>query len=144
MIKAIRAKNVYNLVKNTTAITNLATIFSLMPDEWATPTGSYIYISIVSDNTTRQSNVWHIMKKARISFHIVCKQTLWANETPESVLWAIIDAINNTIVSQWCTKVNNCDWLIVQSILEWTISPIFTIDSRYYQVKDYIFSYFCV
>jgi len=144
MIKSIRAEDVYDLAVGITAINALGTIFSMKPDDNATVDWSYIFINIVSDNTGNSSNAGYLTKRARVSFHLVCKKTLWSTDTPERVLGNMIDVLNNNLVNQWCTKINGFWWLLVQSILEDAVSPIFLEDGRYYQVKDYLFSYLCV
>jgi hypothetical protein len=144
MIKSIRAEKIYDLVQTIPAITNLVTVFSMKPDDNATPIWNYLFITIVSDNTMTSSNNWYIMKKARVSFHIVTKKTMANTDTPERILWSIIDALNNALVNQWCTKISNFWWYLIQSILEDTVSPIFLEDNRYYQIKDYIFNYLCI
>jgi len=100
MIKAIRAENIYNFIQTISAITNLATVFSMKPDENATPDTSYCFISIVSDIPRGKSQIGYLMKTARISFHIVCEKKLKAQDTPERVIMTIVDAINNNIVFQ--------------------------------------------
>lgn len=145
MIKAIRAENIYNFIQPISAITNLATIFSMKPDENSTPDGSYVFVSIVSDIPKTQSQIGYLMKTARVSFHIVCKKKLKAQDTPERVLMTIVDTINNNIVFQWCwNQKTKVDWLIMNSILEDTASPIFFSENRHYLVKDYLFNYISV
>jgi hypothetical protein len=110
MIKSIRAEKIYDLVQTIPAITNLVTVFSMKPDDNATPIWNYLFITIVSDNTMTSSNNWYIMKKARVSFQIVTKKTMANTDTPERILWSIIDALNNALVNQWCTKISNFWW----------------------------------
>jgi len=145
MIKAIRWENIYNAINAITAITSLATVFSMKPDENSTPIGTYVYMTITSNNTTTKTQIWYIMKTARVSFHVVCKESLWATDTPERVLGEAIDTITNNIVYQWCwNKIDIIDWFYIQSILEDTVSPIFFADNRHYIIKDYLFNYISV
>ena len=143
-IKALRGENVYNTLQAISVVTSLCELFSTKPDEDATPEWSYAWATITSDIPRVYSNVGHVMKSARVSFHIVCKKELWSTDTPERVLWAIVDAISNAIVSQWSTKIYSVDGLYVQSITEDTISPIFLQDSRHIVIKDYIFNYISI
>gem|GEM_PF-4133476 len=83
-----------------TAITSLARVFSMKPDENSTPIGTYVYMTITSNNTTTKTQIGYIMKTARVSFHIVCKKVLLTADTPERVLGTVIDTITNNIVYQ--------------------------------------------
>lgn len=141
MIYSIRGENIYNVLNAQSNLTSLVEFFNTKPDEEDTPDWSYAYLSIVSDVNKTYSNVGYLMKTARVSVHIVCKKVLWSAETEERVLRDITDAITNTIVSEWCPKISNWDWFIVNSVIDETISPIFTLDTRGYLVKDYIFNY---
>ncbi len=143
MIKTLRTENIYNVMNGLPAITWLAELFSRKPDEKFTPAWTYVYMSVVSDNTQTNSNVWYLCNTARISFTIVCKKELLAADTEERVLYDVLDAINNAIVNEWCSKIPNRDWdFKMSSITEDAISPIFTNESnRAYMVKDYLFNY---
>jgi len=142
MIYTIRWEDIFTVLNTKSNITDLVELFSRKPDERATPAGSYAYINIVSDNWETYSNRWYLMKRARITFTIVCKKSLWVSETEERVLYDIIDELNNTIVSEWCAKISKRWDFIVNSVTEDTASPIFTSeDNRAYIVKDYIFTY---
>jgi len=142
MLYSIRREDIYEVMNVQANITSLAEIFSTKPDDKATPDGSYIFISISSDVTRMNSNKWNLMKTARVSFTVVSKKTLWATETEERIIYNIIDAITNTIVSEWCSKISNWNDIIVTSISEDTISPIFTDnENRAFIVKDYLFNY---
>ena len=139
MIITLRAENIYNFVSGLSAITALCEIFSLKPDENSTPEGSYCYINIVSNSPSVYSNQWYLMKTARVSFHIICKESLWADDTPERVLMDIVDTISNNLIGNGHSSI--VDWFICFSIVEDTISPIFQEDNRHYVVKDYLFNY---
>lgn len=141
MIKSTRAENVYNFVNAITSITSLCSIYSQKPDEWSIGSWTYCFIQIVSDIPQNNSNVWYINKQARVSFTIVCKDSLWSSDTPERVLGTVIDTITNNIVNQWSNKKTHIDWLILCGIREDTVSPIFMDQNRHYIVKDYIFTY---
>lgn len=143
MIRILRSENIYNVIDTLAPITALAEVFSRKPDESATPAGSYIYMSIVSDTPKTNSNVWYLANTARVSFTIVCKDTLLAADTEERVLYDIIDALNDSIVNEWCSKIPVWDNdFIMNSITESTISPIFTDQkNRAYIVKTYLFNY---
>lgn len=141
MIKAIRAENIYNFIQTIPTITGLATFFSMKPDQKAIPTWNYVFISIVSDTQRSKTQEWYIMKTARVSFTIVCKEKLNATDTPERILRSIIDTLTNEIVWQWCGSKRIVDWLVVMSILEDTVSPIFVSENRHYITKDYLFNY---
>jgi len=142
MIYTLRGKNVFSVVNTLTNITSLAEVFNRKPDKLSIPEWSYLYINIVSDNPRVYSNKWNLMKTARISFTIVCKKTLWSWENEESVLYDIIDKTTNSICNEWCSKISQRDWFIVNSISENSISPIFTNEmNRAYIVKDYLFNY---
>lgn len=142
MLYTIRREDIYEVMNAQANITALAEIFSTKPDEKATPSWSYVFISIPSDNNRVYSNKGNLMKSARVSFSIVCKKSLWVTETEERVIYDIIDEINNTIVNEWCTKISDWNGIIVTSISEDAISPLFTDDeNRAYIVKDYIFNY---
>lgn len=144
MIKSIRWENIYNLVESYSWITGMTEVFSQKPDDNATPSWNYTFLSVVSDIANTKSQIWYIMKTARVSFTVVCKRSFTDAETPERILCDIVDAITNEIVYQWCDKVNVIDGFYIQSILDDTKSPIFFADNRYYIVKDYIFNYICV
>lgn len=139
MITTLRAENIYNYAVAISGITSLCELFSLKPDENDTPDWSYCYINIISNSPSVYSNQWYLMKIARVSFHIVCKKSLWADDTPERVLMSIVDAVNNNLVSNG--QMSMVDWFVCSSIVEDTISPIFQADNRHYVVKDYLFNY---
>ena len=143
MIKTLRTENIYNVINAIPAITGLAEVFSRKPDVNATPNWAYVYFGVVSDNTQSYSNKGALANTARISFTIVCKKELGATDTEERVLYDIMDTITNAIVNEWCAKIPNWDdEFVMNSIIESTISPIFTNESnRAYIVKDYIFNY---
>lgn len=142
MLNTIRREDIFTVINNQSNITDLAEVFSVKPDAKATPTGSYVFISIPSDVTRLNSNKWNLLKTARVSFHIVCKKTLWATDTEERVLYDIIDQITNTIVNEWSYKIANWNWIFVNSISEDNISPMFSDEeNRAYIVKDYLFNY---
>lgn len=99
---------------------------------------TYMFISLTSDNIDTQSNVWWLIKTARLSFHIV-----WGTQDvlPDT-LYSIVDTITNEIVTEQCLKigVNN---LKLVNVDEGTISPIFTIEkNKPYIIKDYFFTYY--
>lgn len=145
MIKTLRAENVFNLLNWISAISTLVSFYSVKPDDNWTPDTNYGYISMVSSTPKSKTQFWNIMKTARVSLHIVCKKTLSAWQSHESVLSDIIDTVTNEIVFQWCNwKINHIDWFSIQTILEDTVSPIFFSDWRYYVVKDYLFNYISV
>jgi hypothetical protein len=99
-------------------------------------------MNIVSDNVRMNSNKWNLLKTARVSFYIICKKVLGVNDTEERVLHSIMSEITNTIVSEWSSKISNRDGIIVNSISEDSISPIFTDEeNRAYLIKDYLFNY---
>jgi len=141
MIKAIRAENIYNFIQTIPTITTLATFFSMKPDLKATPSWSYVYLGIVSDTQRGRTQDWYIMKTARVSFTVVSKDKLDVLDTPERVLKDIVDWITNEIVRQWCSSRRIVDWLVCMTILEDTISPIFSDENRHYITKDYLFNY---
>lgn len=140
MIINLRAENLYNYLKDITAITSLCEIFSQKPDD-SGMSNSYAYINVISNLPKTYTQEWFMMKTARISVHIVCKKTLGASDTPERVIWTIIDTITNYLVSNG--KMKSIDWVICHSIIEDVVSPIFFADNKHYQVKDYLFSYNC-
>ena len=146
MIRTIRAENIYNVIDTLAPVTALAEVFSRKPDESATPAWSYVYMSIISDNTRTNSNIWFIGNTARVSFTIVCKSKLLVADTEERVLYDIMDAITNEIVNEWCSKIPVWDSVfIMNSITEDTISPIFTDQmNRAYMVKTYLFNYMAI
>jgi hypothetical protein len=76
MIKTIRAENIYNYVNAITGMSALATVFSMKPEENSTPTGSYVYMTVVSQIPRTKTQKGYITKTARISFHIIAKKTL--------------------------------------------------------------------
>lgn len=86
MIKTIRAENIYNYVNAISGMTALATVFSMKPEENSTPTGSYIYTTIVSQIPRLKTQKGYITKTARVSFHIIAKKSLSGTDTPERVL----------------------------------------------------------
>lgn len=137
MIINLRAENLYYYLKDITAITALCEILSQKPDD--VMNNSYAYINVISNLPKTYTQEWFMMKTARISIHIVCKKVLGASDTPERVLWTIIDTITNNLVSNWQMK--SIDWVICHSIIEDAVSPIFFADNKHYQVKDYLFSY---
>jgi len=139
MIIDLTAENVYNYLSNNTAISSLCELYSDKIDDGSLATWSYAYIKVITNRPKSYSNIWYIMKSARISFHIICKETLGATDTPERVLSKIIQAITNNLVSSG--KQVRVDWINCHSILEDTVSPIFKVDNRHYQVKDYLFNY---
>lgn len=145
MIKTIRTKDVYDVIKTITSITSLVTVFNQKPSEEYInkniPNWSYIYFSKITDTPTTASFSWYMQKIARLQFNIVSKTNFWAWESAESILMDIIDAINNAIANESCLKITT-RWVQVSSVLEDVQSPIFYwTKDRPYIAKDYLFIY---
>lgn len=78
----------------------------MKPHEEATPNGTYLYTSIVSDNPDVSSHRGISTKLARISFTIVCKKDLdLLVEDEETVLMDVIQVLDNCLAKEACNKV---------------------------------------
>jgi hypothetical protein len=106
------------------------------------PATTYCYLSLISDSVETATFQWSLIKTSRVSFTIVCKQSLWLNETRESVLFDVIDELNNVFAREVCNKINNLDGLLIQNVYSDILSPIFyNLKNRPYIVKDFIIEY---
>lgn len=117
-------------------------LFSSKPEEIDSPSTTYAYLSLVSDSVQVATFQGSMLKTARVSFTIVCKDSLWVNETREQVLFDVVDELNNILAREVCNKINELNGLSIQNIFSDTLSPIFyNLKNRPYIVKDFIIEY---
>lgn len=137
-----------NIPEITTYLEALPTLSALVPwwvwfespSDLKSITWNFIYISIVSDITKSNTNEWYLLKKARLSFHIV-----WASQiTLPKELYHIAWTIANLICDEKCKKMS-LTWIRLAWVSEtWYISPLLEVEQRPYIVKDFFFTYFSI
>jgi len=138
MIVSISTIDIWTVIKDIDAISNLATVFNQIPSEEETPPTPYIFFSKPSDVPQSVSNKGFLEKRARISVHITGNST-WHNQ---SIVENIMNTITNTLVVEDCLKITDFNGITVTDITEWTPSPLFiNSKKRTYLVKDYLFTY---
>lgn len=143
MIKSIRTSDVYSFISLLPALTGICDVFSQKPVEEQTPTSSYLYLSIVSDNVDVSTLQGIGTKLARVQFNIFSKVTYTPLEDEESVLMDIIQVLDDSIAKEMCNKLHVAWNVTLQEVLSDSRSPIFYNEkNRPYIVKDYLFRYY--
>lgn len=146
MIISLRTTNIFNVLDALPAITAVVEVFSEKPAEeyvrenvWD---DSYLYLSIVTDNTTTGTDSkGALTKEAIVSFNIVAG--LNKPNTDTDVLFDIIDILNEEIANEGCTKIPDWDWITVRRVTELSPSPIaYNTKNRAVMVKQYLFTYY--
>jgi hypothetical protein len=136
---SLRAKNIAELLNSVWAITSLSEVYAEKPKSELDVT--YLYVSIVSDNVIKHWSQWPIMKQCQFNVNIICKETLWAAEYSEGVLYDVIDAINDNVVNKNCTHISDIDWVFTFGIYEWSVSSLWYIEDRPVITKSYFIKY---
>lgn len=136
-------ENIENILTELLWISSISSIFWTNIFAWLPSSEfenqTYLYITVVSDNTASGSdNFWTLTKIGRLTFSIV-----WSNwKTSDAELYETIWTINRAIVTQWCVWIFDWNWFEVNTVEEWSMSPIgVSTKNRPIIQKDYLFHY---